>query len=57
MHDPANRPDRFHAACLTSDGARCWAVSTDADLMATAMAEDLGGRPATVAGDGTLTLG
>lgn len=56
MHDRANEPERFHAACLDDAGRRCWAVSHDAGVMAAATAGDLGGRAGTVDADGTLRL-
>ena len=44
------------AACLTPDGARCWARSTDADLMAHLMGEECVGVAAEIEPDGTLRL-
>ena len=44
------------AACLTSDGERCWAHSTDADLMARLMAEECVGMAAEVDAEATLRL-
>jgi hypothetical protein len=44
------------AACLTSEGARCWARSTDAELMARLMAEECVGLAADLDPDGTLHI-
>jgi len=49
------KPEQALAACLTPDGGRTWAKSTDADLMEAITVEEMCGRPAKVAADGTLT--
>ena len=57
MHDRANQPERFHAACLTPGGDRVWAITHDPDVMAAAVSTDLGGAPATIDAEGHLYLG
>ncbi|MFV0317173.1 MAG: hypothetical protein ACK5O2_09475 [Microthrixaceae bacterium] len=56
MYDRDNRPERYHGSCLTADGDRVWATSTDPEIMATATSSDLGGHSAAVETDGTLHL-
>lgn len=44
------------AACLTPEGRRCWARSTDDALMSELMADERVGSAAAVEGDGTLVI-
>lgn len=48
--------DRVLAATLNPDGERRWAHTTDADLIATFMAEEVCGQAATVTATGELSL-
>ena len=43
-----------HAACLTADGTRTWANTTDADVLATMQEEEFCGRRAQIDGKGNL---
>ncbi len=56
MHGRDNSAERFHAACLTPQGERVWAVSHDEDLMEEAESRDLGGAPAEMLEGGDLRL-
>ncbi len=55
MHSREGAPEQALVALLTPDGARTWATSDDAELMATMVGEECCGRAATVTG-GTLQL-
>lgn len=55
MHERDGSPATAFAACLTPDGARTWATSTDAEVMEAMVTEEVCGRPGTVA-DATLQL-
>ncbi|MGY6500832.1 MAG: acetyl-CoA acetyltransferase [Acidimicrobiales bacterium] len=55
MHGRDGTPETAMAACLTPDGRRAWATSTDSDLMALLVAEEGAGRTGSVA-DGVLRL-
>jgi acetyl-CoA C-acetyltransferase len=48
MHERDGSPANAIAACLTADGARCWATSTDPDLLTAMTAEEFCDRPAVV---------
>ena len=55
MHDRTGPTDAL-VACLTGDGERAWGTSTEPDLMAELMADDLCEAPAILAADGVLDL-
>jgi acetyl-CoA C-acetyltransferase len=55
MFDDAG-PATIHAACLTPDGHRTWANSTDRTLGASMTREEFCGRKARIDGKGTLTV-
>ena len=57
MHGRDGAPETGIATALTADGARVWATTTDADLMASMVAEEWVGRTATVTADGTVHAG
>lgn len=54
MHERDGSMANAIVACLTDDGRRTWATSTDADLMKAMTTDDLVGRAAHVS-DGTIT--
>lgn len=54
VHGRDGDPETGIAAGLTDDGARVWATTTEADLMAGMVAEEWVGRRATVTSDGAL---
>lgn len=56
MHDRSNEPERYLGSCLTPEGDRTWVASSDADLMATAMTTDIGGRAAHLDTEGAIHL-
>jgi acetyl-CoA C-acetyltransferase len=56
MHERDGSMTNAIAACLTTDGRRTWATSTDADLMKAMTSDDLVGTGGVVRG-GTLTVG
>lgn len=56
MHDRAGNRQVGLLAALGDDGRRAWCSSTDADLLATLVAEEVCGRRAHRHADGTLTL-
>jgi acetyl-CoA C-acetyltransferase len=56
MHDRDGRPERALVACLTPDGRRTWASSTDSDAMASMIEEEFVGRKATRSGEADLTI-
>lgn len=45
-----------HAACLTSDGKRTWANTSDPDVLAEMQVSEFCGRPAAIDGAGNLTV-
>jgi acetyl-CoA C-acetyltransferase len=55
MHERDGSMNNAIAACLTPDGARTWATSTDADVMKAMTSDELVGRAASIAG-GLLQL-
>ncbi|HUW03561.1 MAG TPA: acetyl-CoA acetyltransferase [Acidimicrobiales bacterium] len=56
MHDRESRPEIAIAAVLTPEGGRGWATSTDDDVKATLVGNDLIGDSVTVDADGALRL-
>ncbi|HKY14699.1 MAG TPA: hypothetical protein VJM33_07210 [Microthrixaceae bacterium] len=56
MHDRDGSMARAHAAVLTPDGARAWAVSSDPALMEEMEVADMAGRPAIRDQDGELKV-
>ncbi len=56
MHDRDGEPTQALAATLTPDGARTWALSTDADVLGTLLDGEHVGDPAHRSADGTLRL-
>jgi acetyl-CoA C-acetyltransferase len=56
MHERDGSMSNAIAACLTDDGKRTWATSTDQSLLAAMTTDDLIGRRGSVA-DGVLSLG
>lgn len=56
MHGRDNEPETALIACLTTDGLRCWATSTDASTMAHLLATDACGLTATCDDTGGLHL-
>ena len=50
MHERDGSMANAIAACLTPDGRRTWATSTDVDLLKAMTSDDLVGRPASVSG-------
>jgi acetyl-CoA C-acetyltransferase len=56
MHERDGSRARAHAALRTPEGARCWGVTDDAELMARMEVEDLVGVAATRSPDATLQL-
>lgn len=52
----AEGPTVGHAACLTGDGKRTWANTSDADVMAAMAQEEFCGRRARIDGSGNLTV-
>lgn len=57
MHERDGSMARGHAVVRTPDGARAWAVTRDAELMALMEVEDLVGAAASVGPDAELRLG
>jgi acetyl-CoA C-acetyltransferase len=55
MHERDGSMGNAIVPCLTDDGRRTWATSTDADLMKAMTSDDLVGRAAHVSG-GTVTV-
>jgi len=55
MHERDGSMQNAIVPCLTPDGSRTWAASTDPDLMKAMTSDDLVGRAATISG-GTLQL-
>jgi acetyl-CoA C-acetyltransferase len=55
MHERDGSMTNAIVPCLTPEGRRTWAVSTDADLMKAMTSDDLVGRAATIKG-GVLTV-
>ena len=51
-----NGPSVAHAACLTPDGLRTWANTTDPDVMQAMTVEEFCGRPARLDGAGNLVV-
>ncbi|MBV6508932.1 MAG: hypothetical protein JJLCMIEE_01999 [Acidimicrobiales bacterium] len=56
MYERDGSRARAHAACLTPEGVRAWAVSEDDDLMRALEADDMCGRPARIGPDRSLLL-
>jgi acetyl-CoA C-acetyltransferase len=56
MHARDTSRERAHAACLTPDGTRTWAVTTDPDTMERMEQQDLVGTAARIGPDGQLLL-
>jgi hypothetical protein len=56
MHERDGSPSRAHATLMTPAGARAWAVTSDADLMAHLESADIAGAAATVGPESTLLL-
>jgi acetyl-CoA C-acetyltransferase len=52
----ADGPSVGHAACLTADGTRTWANTTDPDVMAEMTRTEFCGRRASIDGQGLLTV-
>ena len=52
----ANGPEIGHAACLTADGKRTFANTSDADVMQAMTTEEFCGRRASIDGKGNLTV-
>lgn len=57
MHERDGRPGTGIGACLTPEGARTWATTTDEAAMRALTSEEWCGRPATVRADHVLDLG
>jgi acetyl-CoA C-acetyltransferase len=55
MHERDGSMTNAIVACLTPDGARTWATSTDADVMKAMTSDDLVGRAAGIE-DGVLRV-
>ncbi|MBM3661363.1 MAG: hypothetical protein FJW94_00510 [Actinobacteria bacterium] len=51
VHERDGSAQRAHAACITPDGQRVWAVSNDVDVMEVFETTDVGGQSVTVAGN------
>lgn len=56
MHGKEGQPEQGIVALLLDDGRRTWGVTTDADTVATLVAEDVIGRPAKRTADGEFRL-
>jgi acetyl-CoA C-acetyltransferase len=56
MHGKDGDPEQGIVALLLDDGRRTWGVTTDADTVATLVAEDVIGRPAKRTADGDFRL-
>jgi acetyl-CoA C-acetyltransferase len=56
MHGRDTSRERAHAACLTEDGSRTWAVTTDEETMERMESEDLVGAPVTIGPEGVFRL-
>jgi acetyl-CoA C-acetyltransferase len=56
MHGRDGEPERAFAALRTPAGARVWGTSTDADVLATLLTDDVAGTSAVVAAGGEMTL-
>ena len=54
MHERDGSMSRGHAACLTPDGVRVWALTDDADTMKRFESEDMVGAPGTIGPEGAL---
>ena len=54
MHDRDGAPEAAFASVRTADGARTWALSRDADVLATLLTDDPAGAKATLDLEGTL---
>jgi acetyl-CoA C-acetyltransferase len=54
MHDRAGEPERAVAACLLADGRRAWGTSTDPQVMAAMVTDELCGRPVRLEAGGLL---
>ena len=54
MHDREGLATRGHAACLTPQGERAWAVTSQPELMAAMTSEALLGRAVQIAAEGEL---
>ena len=56
MHERDGSPANAIVACLTDDGARSWATSTDVDLLVAMTEEEFCNRPAVVGAGGRLLV-
>ena len=56
LPDPAGAPHALLAACLTPAGERSWATCADSALLASIEREELCGRAATIATDGSMEV-
>lgn len=56
MHERDGSPSNAIVACLLPSGERTWAASTDADLMAVMVTEEVCGRAGKVDGEGQVRL-
>ena len=56
MHDRDGNPEQAWLATLLDDGRRAWGTSTDPDLLKALVTEEIAGRAADLAEDGTLTF-
>jgi hypothetical protein len=56
MHDREGAAENAPIASLTPDGRRTWGVCRDRDTLAVMTAEEVVGRSALRAADGTITL-
>ena len=56
MHDRDNQPEKYLGSCLTSNGERVWATSTEPDVISAATSRDLGGAQVRLDRDGTLHI-
>lgn len=56
MHDRDNQPEKYLGSCLTSNGERVWATSTEPDVISAATSSDLGGAQVRLDRDGTLHI-
>ena len=56
MHDRENIPERALVACLTPEGHRTWANSSDAATMKAMVDEEFVGRAADITADGVIDV-
>jgi len=56
MYGRQGGAETAHAACLTEDGRRTWANTSDPDVLAAMTQEEFCGRPAHIDGIGNLTV-